>query len=299
MRRLAANVWRRNRVKLVICGHLYLLPIAWILARLRGARLVLIIHGVEAWVPSRHPWTNWLAGTVDAFIAVSRFSAERFAAWSKVPMDRAFILPNCVDLAKFQPQDRDRTLVERYSLQSNRVVLTVGRLAAAERYKGFDQVIEAMPQLLKRFPTLKYLIIGDGDDRARLEAKAKTLKVSDKVVFTGRISESEKAAYYNLADVYVMPSTGEGFGIVLIEAAACGIPIVGSSADGSRDALLGCRLGRMIDPTKPDELVKAIASAMNSEPLRARNHLVETFDTYRFQDRVAQWMTLQAELAAA
>jgi glycosyltransferase involved in cell wall biosynthesis len=111
--------------------------------------------------------------------------------------------------------------------------------------------------------------------------------------------ESEKVAHYNLADVFVMPSYGEGFGIALIEAAACGIPIVGSSADGSGDALLDGRLGRMVDPKKPDELIEAITAAMRSAQRRARNDLVETFDVGRFRARVAHWMNRQAALAAA
>src|SRR5438874_2274066 len=147
MRRLAAHATPGNQVKLLICGHLYLLPAAWILARLQGARLALIVHGLEAWAPSRKYWTNRLASTIDAFIAVSRFSAERFTAWSKVPMDRGFILPNCVDLDRFRPQDRDSMLVERYALHSSNVIVTMGRIASAERYKGFDQVIDLMPQL--------------------------------------------------------------------------------------------------------------------------------------------------------
>src|SRR5436190_21571149 len=95
---VAAHAWRRTRVELLICGHLYLLPAAWILARLRRARLALLIHGMEAWAPSRHACTNRLARTVDILIAVSRFSAERCTTWSNMPMDRAFILPDCVDL---------------------------------------------------------------------------------------------------------------------------------------------------------------------------------------------------------
>jgi glycosyltransferase involved in cell wall biosynthesis len=89
--------------------------------------------------------------------------------------------------------------------------------------------------------------------------------------------ESEKVAHYNLADVFVMPSYGEGFGIALIEAAACGIPIVGSSADGS----------------------EAITAAMRGAQRRARNDLVEGFDVSRFRARVAHWMKRQAALAAA
>src|SRR5262249_1051198 len=148
------------------------------------------------------------------------------------------ILPNCVDVNRFTPGERDRSLVDRYGLRSSKVMLTVGRIAAGERYKGFDEVIDVLPKLRQRFPDLKYLIVGDGSERSRLEAQMRIRGLSDCVIFAGRIPESEKVAHYNLADVFVMPSYGEGFGIALIEAAACGIPIVGSSADGSRDALL-------------------------------------------------------------
>src|SRR5262249_25146043 len=184
---------------LVVCGHLNLLQAAWLYARLRGARLAAIIHGVEAWVP-RNELANRLIRSVDAYIAVSRHTAEKFTCWSRVPVERVFILPNCVDLNRFQPQERDVTLVDRYGICSSKVILTVGRLASDERFKGFDQVIEAMPQLLERFRSLKYLIVGDGSDRPRLEAKARTLGISKQVVFTGRIPESEKVAHYNLAD---------------------------------------------------------------------------------------------------
>ena len=145
--------------------------------------------------------------------------------------------------------------------------MTVGRLASQERYKGFDEVIEIMPELLKRFPTLKYLIVGDGPDRPRLEAKAGALGLSNKIIFTGYIPESEKVAHYNLADAYVMPSMGEGFGIVLIEAAACGVPVVGSRVDGSREALLDGRLGRLVDPKSPSELLQAVAIILEVSPV--------------------------------
>ena len=120
MLRVGAHLCRAGRLDLVICGHLNLLPAAWLLARLRGARLVLIIHGIDAWEPSRKLLTRRLARSVDAFISVSRYSAERFTRWSRVPMERAFILPNCVDLDHFRPQQRDMTLVKRYGLQSSR-----------------------------------------------------------------------------------------------------------------------------------------------------------------------------------
>jgi phosphatidylinositol alpha-1,6-mannosyltransferase len=299
MLRVAAHLCRAGRVDQVICAHINLLPAAWLLARLRGARLVLIIHGIDAWEPPRSLLTRQLARSVDAFISVSRISAERFSRWSKVPMIRAFILPNCVDLDQFQPQQRDMTLVKRYGLQSSRIILTMGRLASHERYKGFDEVIDVMPLLLKRFPNLKYLIVGDGPDRPRLEAKAAGLGLADSVILAGYITESEKVAHYNLADAYVMPSLGEGFGIVLIEAAACGLPVIGSKADGSREALLDGRLGRLIDPKKPDELVQAITTVLENASPRVRIDAIDIYSRQNFKARVAQWCGAQVTGVAA
>ena len=289
VRKLLAFLLERQKIKLVICGHLNLLPLAAIAAFFCRARLILIIHGIEAWRPR-----NWLVRlttrAVVSFVSVSQFSAEKFTLWSGVPMDRAFILPNSVDLNHFRPADRDLKLAERYGLGSSKVILTVGRLAAQERMKGFDEVIDLMPQLLDRFPTLKYLIVGDGSDRQRLEAKVRTNGLSRHVVFTGRISDQEKVMHYNLADAYVMPSAGEGFGIVLIEAAACGLPIVGSKVDGSREALLNGRIGYLVNPSSQSELLEAVTSALRNTVPRRRSDLIKTFDVPNYRARVAHWI---------
>jgi glycosyltransferase involved in cell wall biosynthesis len=97
------------------------------------------------------------------------------------------------------------------------------------------------------------MIVGDGDDRGRLEEKVKSLGLSQQVIFAGKILEHEKASHYCLADAYVMPSHGEGFGIVFLEALACGVPVIGSKVDGSREALLDGQLGRLVDANLPDD----------------------------------------------
>jgi glycosyltransferase involved in cell wall biosynthesis len=294
--RLASHLAMRQCPNLVVCGHLNLLPAAWAYARARGVRLALIVHGFEARAPRRS--VRWLARDIDAVIAVSRHTAEMFADWSGVALERTFILPNCVDLAGFVPAERDAGLVARYGLDGSRVLLTVGRLSAEERYKGVDAVIEAMPRLLARFPDLRYFVVGDGSDRPRLEAKSVTLGVADRVVFAGRVGEAEKVAHYNLADAYVMPSFGEGFGIVLIEAAACGIPVIGSRADGSREALLDGRLGRLVDPHSENELVDAVTAVLDAAAARQRNPLVRTFSFENFTARVAEWARAQSHAIA-
>lgn len=288
-----------DRIDLVICGHLHLLPAAVMLSRCHRARLALIIHGVEAWSPSNSAPANYFASTIDSVLAVSRLSADRFVSWSGLPPANISVLPNCVDLDRFQPAERDPALVARYGLRPSKVILTVGRLASEERSKGFDEVIDVMPQLLTQFPTLKYLIVGDGPDRPRLERKAAAAGVSAAVIFAGRIPEAEKIAHYSLADAYVMPSSGEGFGIVLIEAAACGVPIVGSSADGSREALLKGRLGLLVDPKKPAELVVAIATTLNNPGPHKRLDAIEEFSVGNFRGKVGAWLTEQGRILAS
>jgi phosphatidylinositol alpha-1,6-mannosyltransferase len=298
LRRVLWYAWRGSKPDIVICGHLNLLPAAWLIARLRGARLALIIHGIEAWKPK-----GWLFGfmlrSVESTIAVSRYTAGRFSAWSNVSQDQFFILPNCVDVDLFTPEPRNEALAARYGVQDNKIILTVGRIASQERYKGFDEVIEAMPELLGRFPTLKYMIVGDGDDRDRLERKAQSLGVSKQVIFTGRILEREKVSHYNLADAYVMPGYGEGFGIVLLEAVACGVPAIGSKLDGSREALLDGKLGYLVDPKITEQLIEAVTEALTGGGRRELGDALAFFDVAHFRSRVARWLEIQAKKVSA
>jgi glycosyltransferase involved in cell wall biosynthesis len=293
MRRVAWHFWQGSKPDMVICGHMNLLPAAWLLARFRGARLALIIHGIEAWTRRSRLFALMLQ-SVDSFIAVSHYSADRFVEWSKVTRDEFFILPNCIDLSLFVPEPRSLSLEQRYGIRGNRIILTVGRLASQERYKGFDEVIESMPDLLIRFPTLKYMIVGDGDDRDRLERKARSLGVSGQIIFTGRIPEHEKVSHYGLADAYVMPSYGEGFGIVFLEALACGVSVIGSKVDGSREALLDGQLGRLVDPKAPKELIEAVTDVLTNDNRQRPDPALLFFDVAHFRSKVAGWLENQA-----
>jgi glycosyltransferase involved in cell wall biosynthesis len=237
-----------ERFDLIVCAHINLLPLAFVAARRSRAPLVLVIHGIDAWTPPRGALARFLAARADFVLSVSEHTTRRFAAWSGIPSDRVLLLPNCVDLAAFTPGPRDPTLAARYGIAGRRVIMTLGRLVSRERAKGMDEVLEVLPALLAEQPDLTYLIAGDGPDRTRLEAKARELGIGERVVFCGRVAEAEKAAHYRLADAYVMPSRGEGFGIVLLEAMACGIPTMASLKDGGREALRDGALGILVDP---------------------------------------------------
>jgi glycosyltransferase involved in cell wall biosynthesis len=172
------------------------------------------------------------------------------------------IVPNAIHTDDFFQGPRDPTIEARLGVAGRKVIMTLGRMAADEQYKGFDEVLDVMPRLVRKRPELVYLAAGDGSDRPRLETKAHELGVADHVVFTGHLCEREKASFYRLADVYVMPSSGEGFGFVVLEALACGIPVVASAVDGTREAVRGGRLGRIVDPKDADALERAILDAL-------------------------------------
>lgn len=245
-----------------ICAHINLLLAAYAARQILSGPLALVIHGIDAWKPTSGLLANRLATKVDRVISVSQLTTERFLSWSAVSRDKVSILPNSVNLSLFGPGPKDPSLLSRYKLNGKKVIMTLGRLAGAERYKGFDEVLETMPKLLESIPNLTYLIAGDGLDRGRLEQKARSLGLTEHVVFAGQVAEAEKADHYRLADAYVMPSSGEGFGIVYLEAMACGIPVVGSSIDGSREALRNGELGLLVDPRNPEQIRKAILSAL-------------------------------------
>jgi glycosyltransferase involved in cell wall biosynthesis len=275
-----------RRLDLLICGHINLLPLAWVVSRVQRCPLVLIVHGIEAWQPHRSPLVRALVARTDAVVAVSRYTVERMRAWSGVEEARYRILPNCVDLERFAPRPRNTALSRRYGLDGRRVLLTVGRLAGQEQYKGFDEVLEVLPRLVQELPDVVYVIVGEGDDRERLQAKARAFGVAERVVFTGFVGEEEKIDLYNLADAYVMPSQGEGFGIVYLEAMACGTPTIGSRLDGSRDALRDGALGQLVDPRDPQELLQAIRRALATP--RGRPAGLEFFSDRAYRERVAE-----------
>lgn len=283
-----AGLVATGRFDLVYCAHVNLAPIALAAARLFRVPMLLTIYGIEAWRPSPRKLVNRAVARADLVASISQVTLDRFRTWSPVADDRTAILPNAISLEKFGAGPRDPALIARYGLGTRRVLMTFGRMDASERYKGFDQVLDLIASIGVSH-NLHYLLAGDGDDRSRLEQKAHELGIADRVSFTGYIAEAEKAAHYRVADVYVMPSDGEGFGFVLIEALACGIPAIGSVTDGGREALRNGMLGRLVDPYDPDALRKAVTDALD-EP----RTIPDGLSYFAFPAFTARWRALVA-----
>lgn len=275
-RALARARWARPG--LVICGHVNLLPVACAMAR----RPLLVTYGLEAWRPLPNAIYRALLRQSVGIVCISSVTRDRLAAWSKYagPM---YLLPNAVHLEQYGIRPRRPDLVARYGLAGKRVLLTVGRLAGQERYKGFDEVLEVLGDLPG---DVVYVIAGGGTDAPRLRQRAVDLGVAARVIITGLFPEDEKCDLYNLADVYVMPSRAEGFGFVFLEAMASGLPVVASKYDGGRDALLDGRLGLLVDPSSPAEVRAAIMEALQRRERRVPDEL-EYFSFASFKSRLA------------
>ncbi len=256
----ACRAAMRQRFDVVLCGHMNALPLAAGLARVSGARLWVQVHGIEAW-DRRGPLARASLATASLVTSVSRFTRRRLLAWSDVPPERVRVLPNTY-AGSFARRSPRRDLVERYGLNGRRVVLTVGRIASTERYKGHDRIIAALPAVAERVPDVAYLIVGSGDDAPRLEALARDVGVAERVIFAGQVPDADIADHFALASVFAMPSTGEGFGIVFLEAAASGVAVIGGNRDGSADALADGAIGAAIDPVNAEDLTAALAGAL-------------------------------------
>jgi len=282
-----AGVTRRTKFDLVICGHVNLLPIARAITR----EPLLFIYGIEAWKHLRDPLRNRLVCNVRAVVSISDVTLERFIGWSRYK-GKSFILPNSIRPEWYGMRPRNEEMARRYRLDGRRAILTLGRVVAAERYKGFDEVLEVLADVAGIYDNVTYLIAGGGNDLARLSKKAAKLGVANRVIFTNLFPEKEKADLYNLADVYAMPSRGEGFGFVFLEAMACGVPVIASRLDGGREAVRHGELGRLVDPTNPAEvkiaLVDALAQRVRHIPEGLKFFSFENFErrTHEIVERV-------------
>jgi phosphatidyl-myo-inositol dimannoside synthase len=269
---------RSAKPDLVVCGHINLLPVACSLTR----NPLLIVYGIEAWKRTPRSLSQRLLPRVSAVLSISEITRDRLLAWSGY-RGPTHILPNAIHAERYGIRGKRADLVARYRLEGKRVLLTVGRLAATERYKGFDELLEILGDLPS---DVVYMIAGGGNDFVRLQQKAVQCGVADRVIFTGLFAEEEKPDLYALADVYVMPSRGEGFGYVFLEALASGVPVIGSKHDGGREALLDGELGLLVDPANPAEILNAVREVLARPTQRTIPPRLGHFSFENFQTRL-------------
>lgn len=241
--------------------HVNFAPVGHWVKRLFGTKYSVVAHGID--VHEAMPAMRRAAlKAADQVIAVSNWTRQRVIACG-VDAARVHVLPNTVDEQRYALGEPSRALMERYGLAAeDKVVLTVARLDKREGYKGCDRLIHALPKIAAAFPKVRLLIVGDGTDRPRLERLAYDLRVSQTVTFCGFVADDKLPQHYKLATAFALPSTGEGFGIVFLEALACGTPVLAGNRDGSVDALGNGELGFLVDPLDADAIAYGLIALL-------------------------------------
>lgn len=255
-------------------------------AALRGPYGV-FLHGIEVWRPLGGSRRRALAGAA-VQLANSAYTLERARAESGEGIEHGEVLP--LVLEERPPGGAvDEALVERAGAG---YLLIVGRLDSGERYKGHDQLLEALPGVLRRCPGVRLVVAGGGDDRPRLEATACRLGLAGRVLFTGFVSEATLRQLYRHAAVFAMPSRGEGFGLVYLEAMREGIPCVAARGSAAGEIVVDGTTGRLVDPDDREELAAALAGLL-ADPEAARRlgeagrrRLAERFTPEAFRRRL-------------
>jgi len=264
---------------IIIISHINLAIIGLLIKKLNPkCKVWLIAHGIEVWRPLSLIKKLFLK-RCDKILCVSNFTKQEVLRLHKADPAICSVLNNAIDPFIKLPVTftKPQYLIDRYELQYNNPILfTLTRLASTEQYKGYDQVIKAVSRLKSQFPDIKYLLSGQYDpkEEIRIRTLIATYQLEEQVVLTGFIDEAELVDYFLMADLFVLPSKKEGFGIVFIEALACGLPVICGNADGSIDAIRNGELGKAINVDDLDELEKAITESLKI-PLteKHRQHL--------------------------
>lgn len=296
---LVRFVWQflRKRPDVVFCGHLNFSPVCLVLKALFGTPYTLALYGIEA-IEIRGFLKRRALRGAERIITISDYAQSLILKQFPGVKDRIFMHPSAVDGSLFGIKEKNARLVEKHGLAGHPVILSLARLSTSE-HKGQDRVLKALPYVLERVPGAVYLIAGSGNDERVNAVLKEHPEIGKSVVLAGAVSDEERADYYNLGDVYVLPSKYEGFGIVFIESLACGVPVVASDAYGCREALLGGELGLLVPPDDLRAIADAIVAILDRKAPQAlfnREYLRKrTLDVYgidAWNERVAKLVDL-------
>jgi len=251
-------------------------PLALMAKRLRNAgakNIVALTHGHEVWwakLPIFRSAIAKISRDVDTLTYLGGFTKNAMLPVISDSTKLVKIAPG-IDVKHFSPSETDLKLIKKYRLQNRRVIVSVGRLV---HRKGQDKLIEAMPEVLKKYPDAVLLLVGQGPIKSMLEKLIRHHGLENHVIFTGRIQFSDLPKYIQLGEIFAMPSRDrffglevEGLGIVYLEASACGVPVIVGKSGGAPDAVINNKTGLIVDGRNPLEIAEAICKLLSDKKL--------------------------------
>lgn len=264
-----ARAAERAGAGVVLAAHPHLaVPALWMRAVSPRLRVVVMAHGVEVWKTLASSRRRALLAA-DLVVAPSRDTAQKLVevqgvAPGKVRQLRWPLNPGFLHMAAAPAELRLPA-----EFPHGRVILTVGRWATSEQYKGADELIRAIAQLRASVPGLHLAAVGAGDDLPRLRKIAYDLGMADRVHFLENLSREQIAACYASAEIFALPSIGEGFGLVFLEAMAFSKPVVAAAAGGATDVVEEGINGLLVPPRETGQLAQALGRLLNDKVLCA------------------------------
>ncbi|WP_166820450.1 glycosyltransferase family 4 protein [Thalassoroseus pseudoceratinae] len=263
------RIVRERGIDRIHCGRC--LPegwLAWMTKRISGIPYECYVHGEDVETAACSRELRWMVqrilGSADRLIANSQNTASLLESQWNIPTDRITVLHPGVDTHRFQPVAKSDDARRELGWRHHTVILTVGRL---QRRKGQDMLIRALPMIREAIPNVLYAIVGDGEERETLEALADSVGVRDRVQFLGEIDDATMISAYQQCDLFALPNRAvgrdiEGFGMVLLEAQACGRPVLAGNSGGTAETMKLGETGIVVPCETSEPLAEAVAKLL-------------------------------------
>jgi glycosyltransferase involved in cell wall biosynthesis len=285
-----------QRPTVLISTHVNYAVACYVLKLLTGIPYWVVAHGLEVWDIENNA-TKLALRKADKIISVSNYTRQRLLEDKSIDLEKIVLLPNTFDANQFKINPKPTYLLKRYNLTDEQpIILTVTRMGSMAKYKGYDQILNALVKIRLCIPNVHFILAGKGDDLPRINALVTSLNLQDCVTIAGFVPDEELCAYYNLCDVFALPSKGEGFGIVYLEALACGKPVLAGNQDGSTDPLAEGKLGCLVDPDNVEEIAENLIQIIQGDcsnpvvyqPEYLQQKTIEAFDFSQFRTSLAK-----------
>jgi phosphatidyl-myo-inositol dimannoside synthase len=266
-----------RKIDLLLIGHVNYAPLGLLLKRFQPSlRYGVMVHGVDVW--SRLPWLKRQAlQKADFITSVSEYTKQQVVTLNDVDPGRVCWLPNALEWKESEDEEVALPGIVPSAIR----LLTVCRFSTHERYKGVDTVIEALPSVIDSVPNIHYFVIGGGADLERHKNLARRLGVAERVHFLGSVDTPTLRAHYKACDIFVMPSAGEGFGIVFLEAMRYAKPIIAAESGAIPEVIQEGKTGKLVAYGNKEQLGEALTNLCLNPDER---HRLGTAGYQRLQD---------------
>lgn len=291
--RILSYLFKKKNYDAIFCCHIHLLPFAWILSKKFKCPIILIIFGEEAWKPTKHKIANFLSKEISYLITIRHYTAKKFLNWSKIINNNYYYIPNCIEHKKFKNNIRSLKLIKKLKLKDKKIIISCGRMDVEDKNKGMDEIIEILNDLSEKIRNVLYIIIGDGDDKQRLERKAKKLKVDHLILFLGNISEKKKKYIYSFGHIMAMPGSRKSFDrypyrFVNLEGLASGMHVLCSKLNYKSDLMdKNIKMLTQVNPNNKKEILNKLISLLNRKKI---NYDLDNLNFSSFKSKVENFV---------